>query len=106
MVIVDEKKLNTISQSDHWTLDDESLAHDASLRKSGHFLAAHDLQGVETATTIQAVGGRLSVTDGPLAETNEQIEGFVLVEACDWTKPFHRPRNSCRRASAVSSFER
>jgi hypothetical protein len=83
MVIVDEKKLNAMSSSERRQLDDESLAYDEALRKSGHLLAAQALQGVETATTIRSTGGRISVTDGPFTETNEQIGGFVLIEARD-----------------------
>ena len=83
MVIVDEKKLNAMSSSERRKLDDESLAYDETLRKSGHLLAAQALQGIETATTIRASGGRISVTDGPFTETNEQIGGFVLIEARD-----------------------
>lgn len=83
MVIVDEKKLSAMSQSENRKLDGESLAYDETLRKSGHFLAAQALQGIETATTIRASGGKISVTDGPFTETNEQIGGFVLIEARD-----------------------
>lgn len=83
MVIVDEKKLNAMSQSERRKLDDESLAYDETLRKSGRLLAAQALQGVETATTIRSTGGKISVTDGPFIETNEQIGGFVLIEAHD-----------------------
>ena len=83
MVIVDEKKLNAMSPSERRKLDDESLAYDELLRKDGHFLAAQALQGIETATTIRASGGKISITDGPFIETNEQIGGFVLIEALD-----------------------
>jgi hypothetical protein len=83
MVIVDEKRLNAMSPSERRKLDDESLAYDQMLRKKGHFLAAQALQGIETATTIRASGGKISVTDGPFTETNEQIGGFVLIEARD-----------------------
>ena len=83
MVIVDEKKLNAMSPSERRKLDDESLAYDELLRKNGHFLAAQALQGIETATTIRASGGKISITDGPFIETNEQIGGFVLIEARD-----------------------
>jgi hypothetical protein len=83
MVIVDEKKLNAMPESERRKLDAESLAYDEMLRKNGHFLAAQALQGIETATTIRASGGRISVTDGPFTETNEQIGGFVLIETRD-----------------------
>src|SRR5262252_8168291 len=83
MVIVDEKKLEALSSSELQALDDESLAYDETLRKSGHFLAAQALQSVHAATTIRVRSGKLSVTDGPFAETNEQIGGFILIEARD-----------------------
>jgi hypothetical protein len=83
MVIVDEKKLNAMPESERRKLDAESLAYDEKLRKSGHFLAAQALQGIETAMTIRASSGKISVTDGPFTETNEQIGGFVLIEAHD-----------------------
>ena len=72
MVIVDEKKLEALSSSESQALDDESLAYDETLRKSGHFLAAQALQSVHAATTIRVRSGKISVTDGPFAETNEQ----------------------------------
>lgn len=83
MVIVDEKKLNAMPESERRKLDAESLAYDEKLRKSGHLLVAQALQGIETATTIRASSGKISVTDGPFTETNEQIGGFVLIEARD-----------------------
>lgn len=93
MVIVDEKRLNAMSQIEHRELDDESLAYDEALRKSGHLLAAHALQGIETATTIRRSGGKLTVTDGPFAETNEQIGGFVLIEARDFNEAIQLASN-------------
>ncbi len=83
MVIVDEKKLNAMSPDERRKLDEESLAYDEVLRKSGHLLAAQALQGIETATTLRSVGGKISMTDGPFTETHEQIGGFVLIEARD-----------------------
>jgi hypothetical protein len=83
MVIVDEKKLQAMSESEAQRLDDESLEHDDLLRKRGHFLAAQALEPVSSATTVRLRSGKLSVTDGPFAETNEQIGGFILVEAKD-----------------------
>lgn len=83
MVIVDEKKLKALSKTDSQALDDESLAFDETLRKGGHFLAAQALQPVRAATTVRLRNGKLSVTDGPFAETKEQIGGFILIEAKD-----------------------
>ena len=83
MVIVDENKLKAMSKSDLQALDDESLAYDRTLRESGHFLAAQALQPVSAAKMVRLRKGKLSVTDGPFAETKEQVGGFILIEAKD-----------------------
>jgi hypothetical protein len=81
MVIVDEKKLKGLSKSDSRALDDESLAYDDTLRKSGHYLAAQALESVKEAKTVRLQKGKVFVTDGPFAETKEQVGGFILIEA-------------------------
>jgi hypothetical protein len=83
MIFFDEKKLKAMDKNELQDLDDVSLAYDEVLRQSHHFLAAQALQGVDTATTIRMSGGKIAVTDGPFAETNEQIGGFILIEARD-----------------------
>jgi hypothetical protein len=83
MVFYDEKRLEALSGRESQALDDESLAHDQALRESGHFLAAQALQSVQAATTVRLRNGKVLVTDGPFAETNEQIGGFILLEARD-----------------------
>jgi hypothetical protein len=55
------------------------LAHD--LKTSGHYISASPLQPVATATSIRVRSGKRSVTDGPFAETREQLGGFFLIEA-------------------------
>jgi hypothetical protein len=83
MVFYDEKNLNALSESELQALDDESLAYDTALRERGHFVAAQALESVQAATTVRLRAGKVSVTDGPFAETNEQIGGFILIEAQD-----------------------
>lgn len=83
MVIIDEKKLQAMSESEAQALDDESLEYDDVLRKRGHFLAAQALESVSSATTVRIRSGKVSITDGPFAETHEQIGGFILIEAKD-----------------------
>lgn len=83
MVFYDEKDLNALSAAELQVLDDESLAYDETLRKHGHFIAAQALESVEAATTVRLRNGKVSITDGPFAETNEQIGGFILIEAQD-----------------------
>lgn len=82
-VFFDEKQLDALSEKEHEKLDEESLAYDDLLRKDGHFLAAQALQPVEAAATLRVRGGKVTVTDGPFAETREQIGGFLLIEARD-----------------------
>jgi len=84
-----EKNLNTLSAAELQTLDDESLAYDDTLRQRGHFIAAQALESVQTATTVRLRNGRVAITDGPFAETNEQIGGFILIEAQDLNEAIH-----------------
>jgi hypothetical protein len=83
LAYIDEKKWDALSQSERDALIDESLTFDEVLRKSGHFIAAEALQSVQTATTVQVRNGKLSITDGPFAETKEQLGGFYLVNVKD-----------------------
>jgi hypothetical protein len=59
------------------------LAFDQSVRASGHCLASEALQPVATATTVRVRNGKVSVTDGPFAETKEHLAGFYMIEAKD-----------------------
>jgi hypothetical protein len=63
--------------------DAECAAWGETLQASGRYLAAEALQPVDTARTVRVRGGQVSVTDGPFAETKEQLAGFYLVEAGD-----------------------
>ncbi len=63
--------------------DRECADYDQSLQDSGHRIAAEALQPVSTATTVRVRNGKVSVTDGPFAETKEQLAGFYLIEARD-----------------------
>ncbi len=61
----------------------EYMSFSADIQKSGHFVAANRLQPTPAATTIRIRNGKLSTTDGPFAETKEQLGGYYLVEARD-----------------------
>jgi hypothetical protein len=63
--------------------DRHCLAFDADIRTSGHCIASEALQPVATATTVRVRNGKVTVTDGPFAETKEALAGFYLVEARD-----------------------
>jgi hypothetical protein len=62
---------------------DEHVAVDEELRSSGHSIAAEALQPAHTAMTVRIRNGKMSATDGPFAETKEQLTGFYLIEARD-----------------------
>ncbi len=83
LVYLDEKKLEALSLSEANELDRKSLAYDGVLRESGHLVAAQALEPVRTAATLRMRDGKVSVTDGPFAETKEQLGGFLLIEARD-----------------------
>lgn len=76
LVYGEEQKLATID-------DRECMDCAAGLQDSGHFVSGHPLEGVATATTVRVRNGEVSVTDGPFAETKEQLAGFYLLEARD-----------------------
>jgi hypothetical protein len=67
----------------HAVPDTECFASGERLRHNGSLIADEALQPVDTATTVRVRNGRVSITDGPFAETKEQLAGFYLVEARD-----------------------
>ncbi|MEP6607646.1 MAG: YciI family protein [Burkholderiaceae bacterium] len=76
LVYSEEKKLDDVR-------DSECVAHDAKLRQSGHCVASEALQPARTATTVRVRNGKVSIVDGPFAETKEVLAGFYLIEASD-----------------------
>lgn len=79
----EEQKLNELTESEWHALRQETLEYVEALREDGHLVAAHPLQSATTASMVRVRDGRLSVTDGPFAETKEQIGGYFLIEADD-----------------------
>jgi hypothetical protein len=63
--------------------DNHCVAFDEEIRRSGHCIASEALQPVATATTVRVRNGKVSVTDGPFAETKEFLAGFYMIEARD-----------------------
>jgi len=80
---MDPKKWETMSESERNAFIDECFAYDDVLRKSGHFVGGEALQAPQNATTLRFRNGRVSVTDGPYAETKEQLGGILILEAKD-----------------------
>jgi len=83
LVYLVEREMNAMTRREADACTEESLAYDDALRKAGHLIVAHALQPVEAATTVRVRGGRLTATDGPFAETTEQLGGFILIDARD-----------------------
>jgi hypothetical protein len=83
LVYHEETKVDALSESEYDALVSEVLDYREELRKSGHYIASSPLQPVQMATTIRVRNGKVSITDGPFAETKEQLGGFYLIEARD-----------------------
>ncbi len=67
----------------HAMPDEECVAYDEELRRDARCLASEALAPVETAATVRVRDGKVAVTDGPFAETKEQLAGFYLIDAGD-----------------------
>ncbi|HEX3235908.1 MAG TPA: YciI family protein [Gemmatimonadales bacterium] len=83
LIYDEEKKIGAMSQSESAAFMGEYFAFTDGVRKSGHYVAGEALQPVQTATTVRVRNGKASATDGPFAETKEQLGGFYLIEARD-----------------------
>jgi hypothetical protein len=83
LVYIEEDKLAEMPDKEFAELDADSLAYDKQLKDAGHFIAANALQSVKMATTLRVRKNKLSATDGPFAETKEQLCGFLLLQAKD-----------------------
>ncbi len=80
---IEEKLWDSWTGQEQKTFVDECLAYDDELRRGGHFTDGEALQSVKTATTIRSKNGKVVVTDGPFAETKEQLGGIMVLEASD-----------------------
>ena len=74
LVYLDEKRLDEIPDAD-------CVAYDTAIRASGQCVASEALESVQIATTVRVREGKVTITDGPFAETKEQLAGFYMIEA-------------------------
>ena len=79
----EESALNVLTKGEWDILRRETLNYVDELRNRGHLISAEPLQSARTAATVRMRGGKLSITDGPFAETKEQLGGFFLINARD-----------------------
>ena len=78
-----EKVWDTMPEAERNKLFGEYMTFTSDIKKSGHFVAGDALQPIRTATTVRVREGKTASTDGPFAETREQLGGYYLIEAKD-----------------------
>ncbi len=83
LIYDDEKRSHSMSKSEGEAIMGEYFGFTEDIKKSGHYLGGNALQPVRTATTVRVRSGKVSTTDGPFAETKEQLGGYYLIEAQD-----------------------
>jgi hypothetical protein len=84
LLIYDNEKIwNDMPKEESQKLFGEYMQFTADIKKSGHFVAGDALQPISTATTVRIRNGKSQVTDGPFAETKEQLGGYYLINAKD-----------------------
>jgi hypothetical protein len=80
---MEANKFETMSESERNAFVDACFAYDDVLRKNGHFVGGEALQSGRNAVTLRHQNGKVSVTDGPYAETKELLGGILILEARD-----------------------
>jgi hypothetical protein len=83
LIYDNEKQMDKASEADKKQVFDEYMQFTESIAKSGHLRAGDALHPTSTATTVRVKDGKTVTTDGPFAETKEQLGGYYLVEAQD-----------------------
>ena len=84
LLIYDRQELwATFSEEERRRYHAEYMQFTQSIKDSGHYRGGNALHPVETATTVRARDGKVQTTDGPFAETKEQLGGYYLIEAKD-----------------------
>ena len=80
---LDVQKWSTLSTDEQQAMIDACFAYDDELRKNGNWAGGEGLQGPETAAMVRHQDGKVTVTDGPYAETKEMLGGLLMLEARD-----------------------
>ena len=83
LIYVNEANRANYSKEEGEAMFGEYMAFTEDIRKSGHMIGGEALQPTQTATTVRVRNGKVSTTDGPFAETKEQLGGYYLIEARD-----------------------
>ena len=85
----EEKKLKEMPREEWEAIVRETYAYNDELCQNGRLITSEALQYVETATTVRVRNGEVFTTDGPFAETKEQLGGFFLINAKDLDEAVH-----------------
>jgi hypothetical protein len=80
---MDETKWDGMSEIERAAFMEDCFAYDDELRRGGHFLGGEALQTIRNAATLRSRDGKVTVTDGPFAETKEHLGGILFLEARD-----------------------
>jgi len=83
LIYFEESKLAALTEAEAAELTRACVANNDELREAGRYITSSPLAPVNEAATVRVVNGKLSATDGPFAETKEQLGGFVMIEARD-----------------------
>ena len=83
LIYDDEQTMARMSKADGDAFMNDYFAFTEDIKKSGHYRAGEALQPIKTATSVRLRNGKLSTTDGPFAETKEQLGGFYMIDAKD-----------------------
>jgi hypothetical protein len=83
LIYDDEKNGQSRSKAESDAFMGEYMAFTARIRQSGQYVGGDALQPVATATTVRVRNGKVATTDGPFAETKEQLGGFYMINARD-----------------------
>ena len=83
LIYTDESADARMTREEGQAIMGEYFAFTDGIKKSGHYVGGNPLQGTKTASTVRVRQGKMSTTDGPFAETKEQLGGYYLIEAKD-----------------------
>jgi len=83
MIYGEESRLATLPKDQMDSMFKEYMAFTEDIKQSGQYIGGNPLQPTQTATTVRVRQGKISTTDGPFAETKEQLGGYYLINAKD-----------------------
>lgn len=83
LIYLEDAKFDAMTQAERDGYVNAQLAYDDDLRGSGHYIESAALKSPQSATSVRAWSGSVTVSDGPFAETKEHLGGLFIVEARD-----------------------